>query len=178
MGPGKGTDLYVDVQGNLKLILEGTMLSVDPSVGSSSSQPGWALYMGGNLVSSGVLEIEVGTPLHYRLQTLAREMRKLYKLYDPDVLAFEDIPSQRYGGGNAEAHASLLKAVGVILSIPGPRGYIRLKPMVWKRLVRDTYVKGDQEDAEEMGRITVQVAQEIQVSDPPRRYRNYKSIQK
>lgn len=167
---GKGTDLYTDARANLKPILDGTMLCIDPSVGSSSSQPGWAVYVQGKLAHSGTLDIEVGTPLHYRLQVLGKHMRGLIKEYDPDVLAFEDIPSQRYGGGNAEAHASLLKAVGVILSIPGPQGYLRLKPMVWKRLVRDTYVKGDREDAEEIGYVAIKVAEEIKEEDPPRKY--------
>ena len=130
--------------------------------------PGWAIYMHGKLAISGTLDIPVGRPLHERLQALGIRMRELYKTYNPDVLVFEDIPSQRYGGGNAEAHASLLKALGVILSIRGPRGYVRMKPMVWKKLTRSTYVKGDREDAEEMGHIAISLARHIAEADPPR----------
>jgi hypothetical protein len=154
LAPSKGTDLYEDIKQYHKLILDGTVISIDPSVGSYSSLPGYAVLIKGQLVESGVIEMPLGTPIHTRLQALSRKLRTLYNQYQPDVLAYENVPPQRYGGGNAEAHASLLKAVGVVLSIPGPVGYIRLQPRVWKRLVRETYEKGDRQDAEEIGWIT------------------------
>lgn len=170
MAVGRNTDFYNDVRANLKLLLEGTVISIDPSVGSSSSLPAYAIYKQGKYIESATIEIDIGKPLWLRLQELSIRLRSLYKFVEPDVLVFEDIAPQRYGGGNAEAHASLLKAVGAILAIRGPRGYIRLKPIVWKKLIRPTYVKGDREDAEEMGFITLQLAQQIQSEDPPRKY--------
>jgi hypothetical protein len=88
-------------------------------------------------------------------------VRKLYKEWDPDVLVYEDIPSQRQGGGNANAHASLLKAVGAILSVSGPDYYVGLMPVSWKRMVREDYVKSDIRDAIEMGWIAIAVARRI-----------------
>lgn len=168
--PGKDTDLYKDVRASLLLILEGKIISLDPSVGSSSSMPGYAVYDRGEFVCAGVLNIPLGRPLPERLHEVARQTRKLYKTHEPDLVVYEDIPSQRYGGGNAEAHASLLKAVGAILSLKGPRAFVRAKPIVWKRLARSSYVKGDAEDAIEMGYITISVAREIARTDPSRSY--------
>lgn len=93
---------------------------------------------------------------------LANGIRKLYRDFDPDVLVYEEIPAQRYGGGgNANAHASLLKALGVILSVPGPDGYVGIYPISWRKLVRETYVKGDEADAVEIGWIVIELAREI-----------------
>jgi hypothetical protein len=66
--------------------------------------------------------------------------------------------------GNAIAHASLHKALGVILSVPGPTGFVGIMPFSWKKLVRDTYVKGDEADAVEMGYVAIEVAHEIMIS--------------
>lgn len=168
---GKDTRFYTDLRPNLKLILAGVVISIDPSAGSGSSQPAYAVYRAGELVACDILDIVPHRPLWERLTDLSRKLRNLYKLYDPDVIAFEDIAPQRYGGGNAEAHATLLKSVGVVLSVPGPRAYIRLSPIVWKRLVRPEYVKGDRQDAEEIGYITIEAAKYISQEDPPRGYK-------
>jgi hypothetical protein len=170
--------LYEDIWEYYTLILRGCMICIDPSVGSYSSLPGYAVYIEGNLVESGVVNMPLGTPIHTRLQALSRKLRTLYKQYTPDILAYENVPPQRYGGGNAEAHASLLKAVGVVLSIPGPVGYIRLQPRVWKRLVREDYVKGDKEDAEEIGWITVQLSKQAQQEEAAGLVKKSKSSRK
>lgn len=168
--PGRDTDLYREARHAANLLIKGNVVAIDPSVGSTSSMPGWAIYLSGRLAISGTFDIPIGRPLSERLQILGIKLRSLYKTYNPDVLVYEDIPSQRYGGGNAEAHASLLKAVGAILAVRGPRATVGMKPTVWKRLVRDTYVKGDREDAEEMGWIAIEVAKEMEQKDPPGNY--------
>lgn len=158
---GKTSKVYEEIKGATKELLEGVMVSCDPSIGSTSSQPGWAVYRAGELLASGTFEIAAHKSIPERLHKLHSSMRKLYNEYDPDVLVYEQIPAQRYGGGNAWSHASLLKALGVILSIPGPDKYVGILPVSWKKMVRDTYVKGDREDAEEIGWIAIQVAREI-----------------
>ncbi len=166
---GKTTRAYVQLRGCLTEVIEGTILSVDPSIGSTSSQPGWAVYRNGQLVTGGTIEIDASLPVWRRLRRLVHGIRKLYKQWDPDVLVYEDIPAQRHGGGNAEAHSSLLKAVGAILSVSGPDHYVGLHPQSWKKMIRSSYVKGDQEDAEEMGYIAIQEAKRIREEDPPRK---------
>lgn len=168
---GKDTKAYQEIQKNLHRLTDGIVVSIDPSIGSTSSMPGYAVYVSGELKESGIIEIDSDKPKWTRLQSLAYNMRKLYTQWDPDILVYEDIPSQRHGGGNANAHASLLNAVGVILSISGPDGYVGLHPMSWKKMVRPTYVKGDKEDAEEMGWIAINLAHHIEETDPPGRKR-------
>lgn len=168
---GRDTAAYGDIRNSLTTILRGVVIAIDPSIGSSSSMPGWALYRAGALISSGTLGINPDQSVWKRLRDLARAMRSLYKETDPDVLVYEEIPSQRYGGGgNANAHASLLKAVGVILSIPGPDVCVGLHPLSWKKMVRETYVKGDEADAVEMGWIAIAEAARIAETNPPGAY--------
>jgi hypothetical protein len=85
-------------------------------------------------------------------------------------MVYEDIAPRRYGGGSAAGHASLLKAVGAILSVSGPDHYIRFSPRVWKKLVSGTYRKGDEADAREMLRIAVDLAKHISETNPPRKF--------
>jgi hypothetical protein len=163
MSISKSSNVYISTSDYLKEVTEGLVVAIDPSIGSSSSMPGWAVYRAGRYVASGTFEIQRQLSVPERLRSLANHIRKLYIQYPPDVLIYEEIPSLRQGGGgNANAHASLLKAVGAILSVPGPTGYIGIMPISWKRLVREDYVKGDERDAVEIGWIVIELAKEIQ----------------
>lgn len=166
---GKASKVYPQIQGNLHLLLKGNVIVIDPSIGSSSSQPGWAHYRASQLMDSGTLSINPEWSVPERLQELRRQMYNLYKMLDPDILVYEDIPPMRQGGGNAAAHASLLKAVGAILSIAGPRAFVGILPVSWKALARDTYVKSDENDAIEIGWVVLTEADRIQEQDPPRK---------
>lgn len=161
MAIGKTTRAYESTSQNLKGLLEGVILAIDPSVGSNSSMPGWAVYRAGQLVSSGILEIPPHETIWSRLCRLSNGIRKLYEKYSPDVLVYEEIPAQRHGFGNAEAHASLLKAVGAILSVPGPEGYVGIYPTSWKKQARTSYVKSDEADAIELGWVILELARSI-----------------
>ena len=158
MAIGKGSKVYLEVSNNIKGLTMGVVISIDPSIGSSSSMPGWAVYRAGELVASGVISLPREKSLVTRLKALANNMRMLYRKYLPDVLVYEEIPAQRHGMGNAEAHASLLKAVGVILSIEGPEAAVGIYPVSWKGMVSEQYVKGDEADAIEIGRIVIEHA--------------------
>jgi len=154
----KGTKLYEPMKKYHKLLLKGTVLSIDPSIGSNSSMPGWAIYSQMILVDSGIIEIPPKDSIPLRLQLLSRKVRQLIDSHKPDILVYEEIPSQRHGGGNANAHASLLKSLGAILAVPGPTAHLGLHPLTWKRLARDGYEKGDEQDAIEMGWIAIDIA--------------------
>lgn len=152
---------YQDVQRCTKHIAEGIVIAIDPSIGSNSSMPGYAVYVAGELQDAGVFEIDARQSVPTRLQRLAYLLRKLYAEWIPDVLVYEDIPPTRFGGGNAGAHSSLLKAVGVVLSVSGPDHFVGIQPRSWKQIARSSYVKGDQEDAEEMGWVIIEEAKRI-----------------
>jgi hypothetical protein len=167
MSLSKTCKAYTEIRNCLTELQEGVVLAIDPSIGSSSSMPGWAVYRAGELHASGTLKIN---PLHsipLRLAAVAAGMKVLIEDHAPQALVYENIPAQRQGGGNAVAHASLLMALGTILSVPGPSHHVGLYPMSWKRLARPSYKKGDMEDAIEVGWIAIQEAIRIHEEDPP-----------
>jgi hypothetical protein len=176
MAISKTSRVYEETKDNIVLLTKGRVLAVDPSIGSTSSMPGWAFYKAGVLIESGILEINPKGSVWDRLQDLSRLVRRLYKEFEIDILVYEDIPSQRQGGGNANAHASLLKAQGAIMSVPGPRAYVGIMPISWKKMVRDTYIKSDEGDAIEIGWIVIELAKHIEEKDPPGKY--YKAASK
>lgn len=161
---------YKEIRSNIRSLLHGVVLCIDPSCGSMSSMPGWAVSRGGELVDSGTITLPVGEDLWVRLQALHHGLRKLMKEYNPDLMIFEDIAPRRYGGGSAHSHASLLKAVGVTLSVSGPTAYIGLRPPIWTKAKRSSYVKGDRADAVEMLYVAISSAEVIAEEDPPRSY--------
>jgi len=162
---GKETQAYIQIEENQKAIREGVFVSIDPSIGSSSSMPGYAVYRAGELVESGTFVIaHRGVHIADRLRSLHNHVRKLYAKYDPDVLVYEDIPASRHGG-SAGSQASLLKAVGAILAVPGTTGHVGIYPVSWKSEARDTYVKkGDEADAIEIGYVALTVAKRIHLA--------------
>ena len=141
-------------------LTEGVVVSIDPSIGSSSSMPGYAVYVKGRLSTSGTFDMDINASMPLRSQQLAYYMRKLYNLYDPDVLVYEEIPLTGVGRHIA-SHISLLKAVGIILSVSGPDYYIGMYPRSWKALARPGYVKSDVNDAIEIGYVAITQAEEI-----------------
>lgn len=157
----KSSNTYKELEAAAHALVNGVVLVIDPSIGSNSSMPGVALYQAGEFESSATLKINPNDSIPARLQKLSYYMRKFMQEYKPDVLVYEQIPAQRHGGGNAWAHASLLKAVGVTLSVAGPDHYVGLFPVTWKKLVRSDYVKSDERDAEEMGFIAIEAARAI-----------------
>lgn len=157
---GRTSRAYGEIANNIKGLTEGLVISVDPSIGSTSSMPAYAVYRAGELVTADTFRINPNDTVPNRLRILHNHIRKLYNEYTPDVLVFEDIPSQRHGGSSV-SHASLLKALGVILSVPGPGGYVGLLPVSWKGEARETYTKSDVNDAIEIGWVAIQVARRI-----------------
>lgn len=158
---GKTTQVYEQASKCTQFLLGGVVIAVDPSIGSTSSMPGYAVYRAGQLVESGILSVHPGNSVPHRLNQVSVKLRQLYNEYIPDVLVYEDIPAQRHGG-SAVSHASLLKAVGAVLSVAGPEYYVGIFPVTWKRLVSPGYVKSDEQDAIELGRIVIELAKRIE----------------
>lgn len=152
--------LYQEVKKHRDDLTVGVALIVDPSIGSSSSSPGWALYTKGRLSCSSTIDTGGShLPLWERARKLGEEMRQLCIQYGPDILVYEDIPAtSRF---NPNAQASLLKAVGVILACTDTESVIGIHPASWKNYVHQDYRKGDEEDAIEIGRIVTELARHI-----------------
>lgn len=162
-------DVYDSIQTHVKFLREGVVVAIDPSIGSTSSMPGYAVYRNSKLLTSGIFEITPTDDKPTRLRRLVHLLRDLYNQYDPDILVYEELSPRRYGGGSAHGHASLLKALGAILSVSGPTGSVGLPPTMWTKLKRSGYVKGDAEDAVEMGWIAIDIASRTE----PKKTRRY-----
>lgn len=147
-----------------KALASGRVLSVDPSVGSGSSVPGYAIYVNGKLLTSGTLAVNLSGEIWDRLREVGGGVRALIKKHGPiDVLVYEDVPPARFGAsgksGFAQAsHASLQKALGACLAQAGPKDCLPIPPAVWVRRARAGYTKSDEHDAIEMGWIAIELA--------------------
>mgnify|MGYP001571998249 FL=1 len=171
---GQNTDTYRNIRPLIDFIICGSVVCIDPSIGSTSSMPGWAIYRSGELIQSGIFTIDPKIRIWEKARELHRNVYNIYKKFKPDILVYEEIPDQNYRQGgatgfNVKAHATLLKAVGAILSVPGTSYAVGLRPIVWKKYVRPEYRKGDKEDAIEIGYAAIQISKEIKAEQGRRR---------
>jgi hypothetical protein len=144
-------------------LVYGGVLAVDPSIGSTSSSPGWAYYRDGVLIDSGII-FTGGSHLELwqRARRLGDAISLLSTEYKVDVLVYEDIPAT--SGFNQNAIASLLKAVGIVLACSKSSHVLGVHPASWKNYVRPEYKKGDKEDAVEIGWIATSLARHLEAS--------------
>ena len=156
----KKSKLYQDVNKLIKPILTGKVLVIDPSIGSNSSSPGWAIYSYGELVDSGSWHVGGSSvELWKRARKLGDYIKFACAMYSFDLLIYEDIPAT--SSFNQNAVASLLKSVGVVLSCSRSEYVLGIHPASWRNYVRPGYKKGDKEDAEEIGHIAISLARHI-----------------
>lgn len=157
----KKTKLYQEVDRLKGPLVYGNVLCIDPSIGSSSSSPGWAYYQSGVLVDSGTIHTGGShLELWQRARRLGGALHILCAEYKVDVLVYEDIPAT--SGFNQNAIASLLKAVGIVLACTTSSHVLGVHPASWKNYVRPEYKKGDKEDAIEIGWVAIGLAKHIE----------------
>jgi hypothetical protein len=178
MSVSKSSQTYAEIRNASEKLLSGVVLCIDPSIGSHSSMPGYAVYQAGELHQSGTITIDPDGTQWGRLQALARKVHQIILTFQPDVLIYEKVPVSAHGGRSQVSHASLLMAVGAILSVPGPDHYVGMMPVSWKPLARESYIKSDEADAVEIGWVTIEEARKIQEKDPPRKYGSRKAKSK
>lgn len=164
MAMSKSSMAYDQISKARLALTQGVAVCIDPSIGSSSSMPGIAVYVAGNLVASGTLDLNPNGALPQKAQKLHHAVRTLYKEWEPDVLVYEEIAVQG-AGRSISSHVTLLQAVGIILSVSGPKQYVGIYPVSWKKLVRPEYSKSDSNDAIELGYVCIQQAREIIAED-------------
>lgn len=153
----KKSAFYNNVFRHKEVISGGVVLVIDPSIGSTSSAPGWAIYSAGSLYESGVINTGgAHTELWQRARKLGNALSHICVAYQPDLVIYEDIPAT--SGFNQNAIASLLKAVGVVISCTSSEYVFGVHPASWRGYVREGYKKGDEEDAIEIGHICVSLA--------------------
>lgn len=130
-----------------KFCTKGTVLAVDPSIGSASSMPGYAIAVDGVMVDSGILTINPREPHNKRLAGIQAQLRKLTP--NPNVLICEAIaPMLSVGGANV---IQLHWAVGAIQATFPDAGVLLIPNQTWKKYLRgvklDNYIKCDETDA-------------------------------
>lgn len=153
------TDQSID---NYKhLVLKSYILCVDPSTGSSSSLPGYAIYESGKLKESGVIQVPLGASKNKRLYEIRRTLQEEFKV--PDILVIEHIQSVLFPGSkmNSDSLAGLQRGVGAILSAFNVDNVIEVSPVAWKRIIDEDYKKSDEADAVYMGKFVIHKAIEL-----------------
>jgi len=143
--------VHTDIQLNADLILNGIMLVIDPSSGSQKSKTGFAVYDCGECIDSGIVAIDHTKHVSFRLQDTYDFFINNY--CNPDLLVIEKIRGPR-------AHVYLHWAVGVIITAVHARKVIEMNTGLWKSKVSADYVKGDEEDAVEIGKVAIMLAKE------------------
>lgn len=163
------TKLYRAVRRCAPPLVHGRVLAIDPSVGSSSSQPGYAIYLAGRLLEYGTIEIPPTDSTHRRLYELGRSLREDFAEQQFDVLVVEDIPHARYEatgirgikGRSLETQIPLHRAVGAVLSNVAAEHCVAVTPITWRAFAPKDYVKSDAGDAVCIGHAAIAYAREI-----------------
>lgn len=164
------TKLYGAVKPYAAQLLAGRILALDPSVGSWSSQPGYAIFEAGQLIDSGVIEMPVGATRSRRLYYLRRILTDQFT-EKFDAVVIEDIPTSRVnrrrGGGvyfDAKAQVPLHKAVGVIESCFDAHTLF-VHPATWRTYATEEHLSmktrgepTDERDAVVMGQTVLLLA--------------------
>jgi hypothetical protein len=127
------------------------MLVVDPSSGSEKSKCGYAYFESGDLVTSGIVDIDHRLTIDKRLQNTYDWFAANYN--QPDLLVIEEIRGRL-------SHAYLLWSVGTIIAAVRASHMLEMNIGTWKRRASVDYVKSDSEDARQMGLVTVTLAEE------------------
>lgn len=154
------TKLYKDVSKCYDMALDGTLLAVDPSTGSGSSMPGYAVYRKGQLVESGIIQVNPYDKRNQKLFSIANSFRNEFA--EPDVLAIENVPPVQFKGGKMSpwSVAAIQRSIGAIISVFNC-GYIEVAPKAWQRFKPEGYEKTDEWDAIAIGNCVIKTAEFI-----------------
>jgi len=140
------SNLDVAMKPALPFLLKGTILAVDPSIGSASSMPGYALVVDGVMVDSGILSINPRENSSKRLYAIQKQLLELVP--NPNVLIIEKIaPMLSVGGAGV---IQLHWACGVVLATYPDAVPVMIPNQTWKKFLRDNgvdYKKSDENDA-------------------------------
>jgi hypothetical protein len=141
-------------------VLNGTLVAVDPSIGSRDSMPGYAIFYKGKLQVSGTAAIDFRATSYDRLRLIHNWIRQLVP--SPiDVFAVEAIPKPL-------GHIYTLWAVAATITGTEATHTIEIPIPFWKAYVKDKvgYVKGDEQDAIAMGEAMIAYCREATSATP------------
>lgn len=157
----KTSKTYKAIEPLAELILNGRLLCVDPSTGSTSSVPGFAVYEGGELIESGEITVDKSANRSLRLYEIARTIREEFDT--PDILIVEYIPHMVYGQGkmNGVTLMALQKAIGAIIGAIPCKNLLEIPASAWKHHKPEGYIKSDEWDAIALGNCAINISKKI-----------------
>jgi len=133
-------------------ILEGWLLAIDP--GSRSA--GYALFYQGRLIESDEISGGSGS-IANRLDLLRIEIEQTLAKYGTEKVAAAAVEKVRSSTG----HIYLTWAAGVLVSASKADKVFEVTTTMWKKNVeKGKYLKSDKNDAEEIGKFVVKLAEE------------------
>lgn len=139
--------------------LTGRMLAVDPSTGSKSSMPGYAIFDKGELVESGIITVDLAGNRSERLYEINRTLREDFT--GPfDVVAVESA-GFFIGKMNPASIISLQRAIGAIIAAHPVKCLVEVPSNVWQKHAYKGYIKGDEQDAICIGLCVINTAKEF-----------------
>lgn len=155
-----------DTKSKIRLVREeletGTVLCIDPSIGSSSSSCGYALFIKGELTECGTLEVNISGNHSQRLNELTESLRKEFT--QPDVLLIEQITLWK--GGRSITALVLNRVIGAVLSVWHLENVVEIPPPLWHSYTeRVRYEKSDSNDAVMLGICALEICNEIREED-------------
>ena len=133
-----------------RLLTEGNVLALDPSIGSEASQLGYATYSKMQLQDAGVINMPSGMNTEERLQQIGECLRNEFE--DVDIMVIEDIPpsfNPKSGKPTRWITANwkkLHEAAGACIASAKAGRVIRVHPATWKKYAKG-YTKSDVADA-------------------------------
>lgn len=157
----KTTKIYEQVNACYNSVLDGVMIAFDPSTGSHSSMPGYAIFDKGELQESGIISVNPLARRNVKLFSITQSLLKEFP--KPDVIIVENIPPitfKRKGGMNGWSLVSIQRAIGAIVSCFDCE-YIEMAPRVWQKYRPADYIKSDEWDAVVIGLAAIEIAKQI-----------------
>lgn len=140
-------------------LLTGKLLAIDPSTGSRSSMPGYAVFNKGELIESGIIEVDLAGNRAEKLYEINRTLREEFD--GPfDVVAVESA-GYFVNKMSATSVLSLQRAIGAIIAAHPVKCLIEVPSNSWQKYVFPGYVKGDENDAICIGLCVIAIAKEL-----------------
>ena len=128
------------------IILSGKLLAIDPSSVSSSSNPGYALFLAGNFVECGYMSIQYHRDLSIRLRRIREAFESSFSYADIVIIekpSFAPLFTQKQAAAkgrpflNLKSIASLQRACGAsIAAFRSDLPLIEISPVSWSAYVR------------------------------------------
>lgn len=146
------------IQDCTDVILNGTLLAIDPSTGSKSSMPGFAVFIKGELVESGTIEVDLAGNRAQKLYQINHILRTDFKA--PDVVAVENI-SYFVGKMSPASVVSLQRAVGAIVAAWPVKCLVEVPSNAWQKHQFAGYFKSDANDSICIGLTCINIAKEF-----------------